>query len=110
MTAVPPSKMIFPEASSRMMALGNSFREDVVIDGGAPWRMRSPSKMIFPEASSRMMALGNSFREDVVIDGGAPWRMRSPLKIMALSDFAGSTPHIWIWSEGFSRFLRTYSG
>ena len=71
-----------------MMALGNSFREDVVNDGGVPRRMKSPLQIIFPEASSRMMALGNSFREDVVIDGGVPRRMKSPLQIVVSWQFA----------------------
>ncbi|MCB8953255.1 MAG: hypothetical protein H6650_14715 [Ardenticatenales bacterium] len=75
-----PAKITFPEASSRMMALDNSFREDVLIYGGAPRRMTSPAKITFPEASSRMMALDNSFREDVLIYGGAPRRMTSPAK------------------------------
>ncbi|MCA9937300.1 MAG: hypothetical protein KC418_01550 [Anaerolineales bacterium] len=60
-----------------MIALGNSFREDVLIDGGAPRRIKSPTKIIFPEAHSQMIALGNSFREDVLIDGGAPRRIKS---------------------------------
>ena len=36
--------MIFPEASSEMMALGNSFGKDVLIDGDALRRMKSPAK------------------------------------------------------------------